>query len=49
MNRGHHAEGLDSHLSVVGLMKKMTTFPILSQGSDLVNFVKNSLNFLYQI
>ena len=49
MNRGHHAEGLDSHLSVISLMKKMTIFPILSQGGDLVNFVKNSLNFLCQI
>ena len=32
MNQGHHAEGLDSHLSVISLMKKMTIFPILSQG-----------------
>ena len=41
----HHAEGLDSHLNVIGLMKKMTIFLIFSQGGDLVNFMKNSLNF----
>ena len=38
-----HAEGLDSHLSVIGLVKKKEPFFVFSQGSDLVNFVKNNL------
>ena len=40
----HHAKVLDSHLSVIGLMKK-GHFLIFSKGNDLVNFVENSLNF----